>query len=105
MLFYRNGAKGTPEKGRASIHYNKLLCRQEIQNLIQRSKLYDPGEHDGSISYGTNGQENVCSQKTLNLTIAVELGLGDILISRKKNYYLIKYIYFINILISRIFFR
>ena len=77
MLFYRNGAKGTPEKGRASIHYNKLLCRQEIKNLIQRSKLYDPEEHEGSISYGTNGQENVCSQKTLNLTIAVAPGLGN----------------------------
>jgi len=77
IITQRNGAKGTPEKGRASIHYNKLLCRQEIQNLIQRSKLYDPEEHEGSISYGTNGQENVCSQKTLNLTIAVAPGLGN----------------------------
>ena len=39
--------------------------------------MYDPEEHEGSISYGTNGQENVCSQKTLNLTIAVVPGPGD----------------------------
>ena len=40
--------------------------------------MYDPEEHEGSISYGTNGQENVCSQKTLNLTIAVVPGPGDL---------------------------
>ena len=65
----RNGANGSPEKGRPFIHYNQKLCRKEIERLFSEFNMLDPGSISADISYGTNGHKSVCSEKTLNLTV------------------------------------
>ncbi len=68
-ITFKNGPDAEAQKGRAFIHYNQKLCRQEIKNLLSRSDMHDPGEHSSDISYGTNGDKSVCSEKVLSLEV------------------------------------
>ena len=69
-ITFKNGPDATPQKGRAFIHYNQKLCRSEIKNLLDTSKMEDPGDKSPDISYGTNGHKSVCSEEKINLTVA-----------------------------------
>lgn len=66
----KNGKDAPPEKGKAFIHYNQKLCRSEIEQLLNRSEMFDPGENSQDISYGTNGHKSVCSEKVLKLEVS-----------------------------------
>ena len=63
----RQGNKGTPYRGSASIHYNPKLCKKEITKLLEHSNMKEPDPID--ISYGTNGDKAICSEAKLNLRI------------------------------------
>jgi insulin receptor len=72
QIYTRNGPDGKSNPGRAFVHYNPKLCRQEIKNLLKNSMLEDPGENSAEISYATNGDKAVCSSNKLNLTVSFQ---------------------------------
>ncbi len=67
VQIYQTDSSGYKRPGRAFIHYNARLCKQEIKTLLKNSDMYDPGENSASISYVTNGDKVLSKNITCKL--------------------------------------